>query len=175
MNTFAQFEFDPAEQYAAARAVTGATAWRWIIPLFALGIPLVVIAVTVLPHIRTMSPMGIAMNSMPWVLLGAFYLALIPMSQKRRANRMAKTEPSVRGIQERGVDASGLHVRGHGLTMDYAWSDLLTAIETPAFFLFFYNKNCAHFIPKRALNGGSVDEVRSIIHAHMGGRAKLAR
>ena len=175
MNTFAQFEYDPAEQYAAARAVTRATNWRWIIPVFAIGIPLLTIVLTIVPDRESMSVTNMFFSALPWVLLGAFYLALIPMMQKRRAKKMIKTEPWVRGTQERGVDETGFHVRGHGLVMDYAWSDIQSAIETPHFFLFFYNRNCAHFIPKRALPVAGVDDVRSVIQAHMPSRARLAR
>jgi hypothetical protein len=173
-NTFARFEYDPTEQYAAARAVTRATNWRWIIPVGAIGIPLFVIAVTILPHLDTMSPTSMIISSLPWILLGAFYLVLIPMSQKRRAKKLPTREPSVRGTQERGVDEAGLHIRGHGLTMDYAWPDLQSAVETPQFFLFFYNKNCAHFIPKRALPASGLDDVRTVLRTYMGSRAKLA-
>jgi hypothetical protein len=175
MTISAQFEFEADEQYAALRAVTAATVWRWAIPLFAVGFPALVIAMTILPHLESMTPASMFLNSLPWILLGAFYLALMPVSQKRRAKRLLQTEPSVRGVQERGIDGTGLHVRGHGLSMDYAWSDLLKAVETPAFFLFFYNKNCAHFIPKRALPADGVESVRSLVERHMGARAMLAK
>jgi hypothetical protein len=47
------------------------------------------------------------------------------------------------------------------------------AIEAPDFFLFFYNKRVAHYLPKRVLTGPQTREVRALVEENFLGRALL--
>jgi hypothetical protein len=172
-NTSATFEFDADEWYQASRAVTNATVWRWLIPLGGIALPAVMIGANLLPHWRRMSAASIVANTAPWILLAAFYLAYMPRLQKQAALKAQVNDPSLRGIQGRAVNEQGLQLSGASFQQSIAWADLVRAVETPSFFLFFYNKRCAHFIPKRALPGAGIQRVRTLVTERMGERARL--
>jgi hypothetical protein len=169
----ANFQFDADEWYRASRAVTNATVWRWIIPLGGIALPAVMIGSNVLPHWREMSAGAIAANTAPWIILAVFYLALMPRLQKQAALKAQTNDPSLRGLQRRAVTEEGLEISGANFEQAITWSDLVRAVETPEFFLFFYNKRCAHFVPKRALSEAGVQRVRSLIAERMNERARL--
>ena len=53
------------------------------------------------------------------------------------------------------------------------WDALVEAAETDEFFLFYYSKKCAYYLPKRVV-GGPEDQavLRAFIRQHAGTRAK---
>ena len=165
MSVTATYDFDPKEHYQAARAVTRLTWFRWV-PWIAVGIVLLLVLVeVVLPHWGEFDAWELFLTSLPWLLLGVFWIALIPWSQRRAARKLAKRDPSVRGPQKRSVDAAGYHSLGNGVRVEVPWHAMARAVETDRFFLFFYNKQCAYYIPKRALSDPQCAEVRTLMEA----------
>lgn len=165
MSVTTTYEFDPREHYKAARAVTRLTWFRWV-PWIAVGITLLLVLVEViLPHWGEFDAWEIFLTSLPWLLLGVFWIALLPWSQRRAARKLVKRDPSVRGPQERSVDATGFHSLGNGVRLDVPWHAMARAVETDQFFLFFYNKQCAYYVPKRALSDSQCAEVRTLMRA----------
>jgi len=163
MSVTARYGFDPAEHYQAARAVTRLTWFRWL-PWIAGGIVFIYVLVdVVLPGWGDRDALSLFIEASPYLLVGAFWIALLPWSQRRAARKLVKRDPSVRGPQERSVDALGFHSRGNGVNLDVPWHAMARAVETDRFFLFFYNKQCAYYIPKRALSDTQCDEVRTLM------------
>jgi hypothetical protein len=166
------FEFDPSEHYKASRIVTRFTAARWIgwgFAAFAAAFALY----TVAQGWDEASPAALIIAVLPWLLLGAFWIGLIPLSQRWAARTIATKDASVRGPQERSVDAVGYHSRGNGVGLDVPWHAMVRGVETEAFFLFFYNKQCAYYLPKRAVPADDVPLVRSLMRAGLGERAQV--
>lgn len=89
-------------------------------------------------------------------------------------HRALRDEPSVRGEQTRIMSSVGLEVRGSNYLPQFTWSDILRTVETPEFFLFFYNRRAAQYIPKRALQEPDVRALRDIVQAHAAGKYRLA-
>jgi len=175
MSVSSTFEYDPQEYYRALRTITTLTPLRWVVPLFAIGIPAGMIALEIVvahrhPERGLVTP---ALSVLPYALLGAFWLALIPWSQRRRAKKLPKLNPGVRGPQERCIDAEGYHSRGNSVNLDVPWHVLRKAVETEQFFLFFYNWQCAYFLAKRPLSPEQVREVRTLTRSGLGERARL--
>ena len=52
----------------------------------------------------------------------------------------------------------------------HPWSDIVRCVETDEFFLFFYNKRMAHYLPKRAIGLVEAQAIRELIEAHRGAR-----
>ena len=174
MAVSATFNFDPAEHYRALRAVTRLTPLRWIGLVCFLILPTVTIGLTALVARAAGRDIGAALSStVPYVLLFFFWGTLIPFTQRRRSKRLAKLDPSVQGVQERTIDAEGYHSRGNGVALAIPWHALTRAVETPTDFLFFYNWQCAYYLPKRALNATQIVQVREFATAALGQRAEL--
>jgi len=173
MPVTAQFDFDSGEYYRVLRAAWRHDPNRWFVWVFGLAVPAAILWFSVVRHLDDMSPWEAFWNALPWVLLGAFYLMLVPSAHRATARKALANDPSLRGPQSRSVDETGLHVRGAGFAQDFAWSDIVRVVETPDFFLFYYNKRAAHYMPKRVLDAAAIEQVRALIRAKLPDRASL--
>jgi len=167
------YDFDWREHYRASRQVSRYMRTRW------LGWGLAALALvfgflnywTAAGHASVLS---VFLNMLPWIAVGAAWLAMIPYSQWRAARKLTSRDASVRGPQERAVDAAGFHTRGNGVALDIPWHAMARGVETGTFFFFFYNKRCAYYVPKRVLNAQQLDETRSLMRQELGDRAILS-
>jgi hypothetical protein len=73
------------------------------------------------------------------------------------------------------VDEVGFHSRGNSVALDIPWEVIDHAQETDLFFLFYYGKQCAYYIPKRALSLESTGELRELLRAHLGIKAVISQ
>jgi hypothetical protein len=170
MKVSTTFDFDAREYYRALRFMgryNAATRW---VPVFAVGLPLVMFFLIVIRAWGRISARSAFLNMLPWILLGGFYLALVPLMQRTWARKATEYDPSLRGQQTRIVDESGLEVRGEDSHQHLTWPDIRRVAEGPEFFLFFYNKRVAHYLPKRTLNAVEIGEVRELAEANAPGR-----
>jgi hypothetical protein len=118
MSVSATYEYDAAEHYRALRAITCLTPLRWISLLCFFILPVGVVALAAFAARATGHAVGTALIGIaPYVLL-FFWGALIPWSQRLRARRLPKLDPSAQGVQERRVDVEGYHSRGNGVALD---------------------------------------------------------
>ncbi|HET6680357.1 MAG TPA: YcxB family protein [Gemmatimonadaceae bacterium] len=172
MSITATFAFDPSEHYRAARAVTRYTPMRYVPWGFA-ALALGILVWNVLPAVGEAEPLTVFSIALPYLLLGVFWLTLIPLSQRRAARKLPERDASARGPQERVVDETGFHSRGNGVALDIPWHAMVRAVETEEFFLFFYCKQCAYYVPKRVLAAPQLSEVRDLARAALADRARL--
>jgi hypothetical protein len=70
------------------------------------------------------------------------------------------------------VDEAGLTFSGGGNSMTTAWPAIRRVQQAGGFLLFWIDRNTAHYLPLRALDG-TADEARRIIRGHAGERAAL--
>ena len=162
MNVSVRFEFDSAEHYRATRAVTSRTAWRWV-PVVVGGWLLLVIAGSVWFAQRTGHALGPLLVSLaPWVALILLWLIAIPAGQRWASSRVGQKDRSLEGPQERTVDEAGYHSNGNGVRLDVPWHIVYSVTETTEFLLFFYNKQCAYYIPKRAMSPEQITRAREL-------------
>jgi hypothetical protein len=164
------FDFDPTEHYAALRAVTKQTPFRWL-PLGAVLVFGSLFGISALSSWGSADPWTLIRGALPWALLLFFWLFLFKWLRRWQSKAVAKRDPSVRGPQERTVDEQGFHSRGNGVSVDVPWHALQRAVETEDFFLFFYTWQCAYYLPKRTLSSTQVEEVRRHTHVGLGERS----
>lgn len=174
MTVTASYEYDSTEHYRALRAITNLTPLRWVSLVCFVVLPVGAIGLSVFAARSTgHDVLDGLLTVLPYVLLFLFWGALIPMSQRRRAKKLPKLDPSVLGVQERRVDAEGYHSRGNGVALDIPWHAMKKAVETPDVFLFFYNWQCAYYLPKRPLDSAQVAQIRDLARTALGERARL--
>ena len=166
------YEFDSTEHYRATREVAAQSSLRWFSWAF--------VAFAAFMVLRTWraAPPGtsvtdVLVQALPWVVIGVVWLVLIPLLQRRAARRLQATDASVQGPQERWVDEAGYHANGNGVRIDVPWHALERVVESPRFFLFYYTKHYAYYIPKRALDSGEIVELRDLIRVGAGGRGRV--
>ena len=166
------FDFDSSEYYRALRVVSRRTAARWLSWGFG-ALALVLAVLSVQDAWGRVSPLALVLNGLPWVLLGVFWVAFIPISHRWAARSLPKRDASVRGPQERTIDANGFHSRGNGVALDVPWHAMVRGVESAEFFLFFYSNQLAYYVPKRMLSGTQIGEVRTLMRSGLGERARL--
>ncbi len=172
MSVQAVFDFDAREAYRAARAVTRLTPLRyfsWVLAALAVCL----FAWTVIPAWGKADTFSLLLSGLPYLVLAVFWLFLLPLSQRRATRKMPDRDASLRGPQAREIDAVGYHSRGNGVALDVPWHAMARGVETAEFFLFFYNKQCAYYLPKRTLSEAQAVEVRSLMHSALGQRARV--
>lgn len=172
MTVRATFSFDRREHYRAIRQVFRRTPARFVPWLFAL-LGLALAYWNALRYWDTVPMADLIWNALPWLLITAFWVVLIPYLHWRAARTTARSDPSVQGPQLREIDDAGVHSLGNGVRLDLPWNILLKAVETDEFFLYFYSKQLAFYVPKRVLPPADVQAVRVLTQAKLGARAQL--
>src|SRR6188472_760563 len=123
MTATGRFEFDSREYYRALRAMWRSNPARPFLPLVAVVIPGAAIWLSVVRNWDRLTPMGVVLNGLPWVLLSAFYITLIPMMLRAGARKATQNEPSLRGPQVRTVSDEGVEITGANFLQRLSWSD----------------------------------------------------
>jgi hypothetical protein len=172
MSVEAVYDFDPAEHYRALRAVTRLSWARWV-PWTLAGVMGLYIIVVIVSGWGRAQPADLLINMMPYVLVVAFWFFVFSRLQRQAARRQAEQDPSLRGTQQRILDAAGYHSRGGGVSFDVPWHAIHRVIETEEFVLIYYTKACAYYIPKRTLPSTGISGLRETVRRAMGDRATL--
>ena len=175
MTVSAEFDFNPSEYYRALRAtMLHNRALLWLLPLLGVAMPAVAIWAFVIRNWDRLSMRGVIINGAPWIAIGAFYLSMPWLMARVIARRARRDDPAVRGQQTRIISSAGLEVRGANYVQQFTWSDIVRTVETREFFLFFYNRRTAQYVPKRALRGADAEAVRDLVRAHAAREHRVA-
>lgn len=172
MSVSTTFDFDAAEHYRATRVVNSRSSMRYVTWGFVALSPLM-LAWSVLPRLGEAPTGDLLVSALPWLLLPAFWLVVIPMLQRRGAHKLSTRDPSVRGPQTRIVDAEGYHSRGNGVSVDVPWHAMTRGVEVEQFFLFYYSKQFAYYLPKRVLAPADIVTVRALMRERLQDRAEV--
>jgi hypothetical protein len=164
------FSLDPAEAVRATQAVLkqqrGFYGFHWMAlgALAAFGFFVFVLGV-------------------PWQtvwIIGAVALlffaveVVTPLLLRRAFRRTFAETPALQHPQVYSFDETGLRISGGPAVTALGWDGIVRVVETEEFFLLFYSKQCAYFLPKRAIDGSSGAHLREVLHHHLGARATLA-
>jgi hypothetical protein len=166
----ATFDFDPAEHDRAWRAVTNQTSWRY----FSWGLAafvLIIVSCSVIPNWDTVEPLALFMSLLPYLVFLVVWMLLFSYLRRRVARKIPDMDPSARGPQERRLDSVGFHSRGNGVVLQVPWRVFMRAVETEEFFLLFYSKQCAYYVPKRALSFADTADARALLRSNLGDSA----
>ena len=106
MSVHAVYDFSADEHYRAMRAAIRHTPARWLSWGFA-ALATIFVAMKLREGWGRMAPLALLVNVLPWILVGIFWVAMTPLSQRSAARKLPSRDPSARGPQERMVDAEG--------------------------------------------------------------------
>jgi hypothetical protein len=111
-----------------------------------------------------------AISAAPWIVLMVFWLfffdRIAPWLQARRFRRH---DPNAAYPFTHTLGPDGLGVSTHTADLALKWAGLVKVRETPDLFMFYYNKRCAYYLPKRAISGGEsgLEALRSWVRSHI--------
>lgn len=73
-----------------------------------------------------------------------------------------------------GLSDGGLEVTCVVAKVTVPWIAIYKVVETPRFLLFYINKHCVYYIPKRALSGPAQESlIKQWIHSRVGSKNQL--
>lgn len=162
------FMYDPREFYRTHLAVQRIVGRRWRLAYAAFAALLLILYV-VPPLLYGTFDWSLA-NFVPLVVLALIVVFARPVAAWYTARTLPRREPSLQGPQGRVLTENGLEVRGHGVVLTLEWAAILRVIETPEVFLLFFNRKYAHYLPKRAIPDGEVEQVRQLFREKLGER-----
>lgn len=82
--------------------------------------------------------------------------------------RIRRLDPNVSHPHIHTIAQSGLKVQLHTADMELRWSGMFKVRELPDFFLFYYSKRSAYYLPKRSIGDPKViDQVRVLIRERL--------
>ncbi len=114
------------------------------------------------------------MGALPWLLIIVLWIVLIRWGEFYLATRRTRRlDPSAQGLLTRTFSDDGFRIDGTGQAGELQWGGVHSVIETPDFFLVFYNKLCGYYVPKHLIPAHDIDALRQLLRAKVGDRAQV--
>jgi hypothetical protein len=161
-----EFVLDPSETVRAGHAIeerAGGRSWR--IWLFWLMIPL---AGAIGFRAPARALVGLLLISALILLINL----VLPLLRRRQIRRFYAGTPALAGAQRYQFSDQGLTLSNASASNTLRWSAFVEAAETPEFFLLYYSKRCAYYLPRRVMGPEvQVDAMRRLLRDQLGERA----
>lgn len=109
------------------------------------------------------------------IMVAIFLVALAwPFVQRRRLHGLFANTPSFQGPQTYRLGEENLELSTPLAQSHVRWDALVEVAETEEFFLFYFSKKRAYYLPKVAVGGPEDQEkLRQVIEARVGARAHV--
>jgi hypothetical protein len=167
--------FDPTEdeQVSAQRAVLRVVRpWMsrpWFLPAFGL-VPALAIAALAGSVGALLSTGGFWLCVGFWILLSTLLSRMTRWQVRRYRSELGATGTATT------LDLSpwGCRMRWGAGEQGATWAGMVRAVETAEHYLLFYSRQCAFFIPRRALTAPEDARFRRLLKAWMGERSQIA-
>lgn len=124
-------------------------------------------------------------GGVPWSEMGLLFTAAIllavitfaaPRVQRWQLQRAYRSSPILREPQRYEFSAAGVSIRGGPASSTLTWDAIIEARETDEFFLLFFARKSAYYVPKKALaTAASCDALRRQLRNFLGPRASGLR
>lgn len=167
------FPFDLDEWAKASRQLLARGPGRTVSLLFGGGGALLAVWATVSSLRSGAGAAAAVVNSLPWLILSAFWAfgltGMILLQQKRM---IRKKMPSVTGEQVRTFSETGFYYATPEMAQHFAWSAIQKVVETDEFILVFVAPGAGHYVPKHAIPVESEERLRQLLSSVFAGRAK---
>src|SRR4051812_9721745 len=107
------------------------------------------------------------------VLLLMLFALISPAMRRRQIRRLYEATPSLSGLQRYEFSDEGLAMSNAGAENLLRWSAVVEAAESKDFFLIYFTKKCAYYLPKRAVASEAREaEIREFLRVKLEERAK---
>ena len=170
-----QFQPDAGEQVRASRIATKGTpaAIFWTVAPTVVAIVPLLLYFSIGPNAWRQIQWGV------WTPVALFLLYAIaaPIVFRLRLRRTYRREPLLFSQQTLTVSSTGVALENAGARTVLNWQTIRAVREETEFYLFFYTRQCALYLPKRVIPDGDTDRrLREFVTSHAPDRGKgLAR
>jgi YcxB-like protein len=151
------------DRYRVIRTIT--TRQRgWQLFIGGTWVVIAVIAIGELARGRPVVPLLVTL--LPWTFIAGISTALLPAMWYLGA-RGAVRNAMVRGDHTIELAEGGLRESGQVTATVIRWSAIVRVVETADFFLFYYTKSSAFYLPLSAVPPTDLGAVRAFLSAHV--------
>jgi hypothetical protein len=167
MSLNATFSFDPWERYRVMRALARGSRSTRIFHGLALFLLLLLLFTWLYNHSLSASSL--------WYF-GIFVMLIfvgLPLMQLRMAFKSRTVHGPPHTFHGLELNDTGIRSYCDHTSSEFHWAAIHKARETAEFFLVYYARECAFYLPKRALDAEQIPKVRELLESHLGERAVL--
>jgi hypothetical protein len=152
-------EKDFSESYIAHRNRNALSKWsrRIFIWVAGLGAAIVFLGFVVKPSAQAAKDL---LPFLRWVIAWIAILWILPRWTMRR---QFLKQPGAHGPRTLLLDSTGVHWRWSGGSGDIEWKNYIRAVEGKNQILFYTSPACFNILPKRAVPGAQLDEIRELL------------
>ena len=150
---------DFTEAYSVHRNSKVLTKWsrRLYVGIAALIVALSIIGFVAKPSVEA------AKNLLPIVALIALWVAVLWVLPSWTMRRQFVNQPGAHGPRTVVMDESGVHWKWNGGSSDVEWKNYIRTAEGKNQILFYTSPACFNIVPKRAVAGEQLAELRSLL------------
>jgi YcxB-like protein len=158
---------DPAETVRASQEIERRARTRG-----ALGLWLFWLLIPLSMAISFRAPARVLLACLALMGIAVLLAAVLPAIRRRQVRNVYAGTPALAGPQRYEFTQDGLAVSNESVSNLIRWSGFVEAAETPEFFLLYYSKKCAYYVPRRILGSEEqVDAVRRLLRERLTERA----
>jgi YcxB-like protein len=106
-------------------------------------------------------------NLAPYIFIIALWIGML-WALPALAARAFRRNPMYQGDFTMELTDEEIRLTGPQTTWHTRWSGIVRVLETPAYFLFFYTKDAAQFLPKHAVAPADLPALRTFLKTHLG-------
>ncbi len=111
-----------------------------------------------------------ARNLLPFFALVGAWIVLLGIWPRWMMGRQFSKQPGAHGIRTVVFDVSGAHWRWNGGSSDVEWKNYIRSVEGQNQFLLYTSPACFNILPKRALAGEQLAELRELLKQNIQAR-----
>jgi hypothetical protein len=105
----------------------------------------------------------LAQGLIPFFALTAMWIGVLWLLPWWLMRRQFRQQPGAHGPRTLTLDAAGVHWRWSGGSSDIEWKNYIRSAEGKNQVLFYTSPACFNIVPKRALAGEQLNELRSLL------------
>jgi hypothetical protein len=162
-----------SEQFRAVIAVNIRSPAMWASYAFFLGLPAILV---ILPVLLGQDWAEYMSENWHLLIVGPL-LAVVgfPLMWLWTLHSHRKASPSSQGTQSYRIDDRGVELFGALYRTSLDWAAITRVVETSEFFLLYFGKQAAYFLPKRVLGEPERNQVRELARANVRGKVLVQR
>jgi hypothetical protein len=154
---------DFTEAYTVHRNSRWLSKWarRLFIWIAGLGTAIIILGFLVRPSWEQ------AKALVPFLVLVTIWIAVLWFLPRRMMRRQFLKQPGAHGLRTLTLDDTGAHWRWNGGSSDVEWKNYIRSAEGKNQILFYTSPACFNILPKRAIEGDRLSELRTLLHQNI--------
>jgi hypothetical protein len=155
------FEVTPDLRASVQKALAARSTWYRRMQYFYAWFPLVFVGISLFAGRSLLTALR---DNLFWIIgLPLFGFVVLPRINQWTVKRQLRSNPMLGGPQSFALQEDGLAMENRAGSALVRWPTLLRVVESPEYFLFYYTRQFAYFLPRAAIPSSELQLVRDRI------------